>query len=327
MAIKETNLIPYEGEIKAGQRLVKVGDSWMPVGVGGMFEPGSVQFIEVGVGVYYQCVSVDSDTAWSGKKWEMVDGIYVLAEAVTSNLPYGTGFTPAVGTSYNADATVRVDKMFEGASALPEDGMVFWLPFNGNAEPAVGTVTSTTGELTYGEVNGIKYAQFRKSQYFEGCKATQDTVDAFTVACTVRVPSDATSYYSAAIIDNIVPPDTSYITGIDAYAYGDNARVHPSGGGLDLVIIDRGVFVSAIVVYDADGNGFFYVNGNCVSSGTRDAWKDGANVSNMIIGRGRESTSTEYLADSDVADVAVWNRVLTEEEIAQVAARAASMNG
>lgn len=41
MSLKEENLIAYNGTLKKGQRLVKVGNSFMPVGVGGGFEQGS----------------------------------------------------------------------------------------------------------------------------------------------------------------------------------------------------------------------------------------------------------------------------------------------
>lgn len=41
MSIKEENLVPYQGTLKAGQRVIKVGDTFMPVGIGGNFEPGA----------------------------------------------------------------------------------------------------------------------------------------------------------------------------------------------------------------------------------------------------------------------------------------------
>lgn len=150
----------------------------------------------MGGGAFYKCISVDTETEWSGQQWVLREGIYVLDESITTGLPYGTGFTPAVGKSYNADATVRVDKMFEGASAVPDAGLVFYLPFNGNAEPVEGSVTSMTGELTYGESNGIGYAVFDESQTLN-VQLNSDVPSAYTIAVTFLAPALPSSTFGA----------------------------------------------------------------------------------------------------------------------------------
>lgn len=40
MSLKQENLISTSVQYKVGQRLVKVGNSFVPVGFGGNFEPG-----------------------------------------------------------------------------------------------------------------------------------------------------------------------------------------------------------------------------------------------------------------------------------------------
>lgn len=109
MSIKQENLIPYEGELKVGQRLVKVGDAFIPVGVGGAFEPGSVKFIEVGSGVYYKCVSVDATNGkWAGNKAiQAEDGSWSFESVITEGLSYINN-TPVIGNIYTADASLQI---------------------------------------------------------------------------------------------------------------------------------------------------------------------------------------------------------------------------
>lgn len=58
--------------------------------------------------------SAPTEKTWSGYKavWSDADG-YIFEETATDGLEYGTGFTPAVGSIYNSDATITVAKLFE----------------------------------------------------------------------------------------------------------------------------------------------------------------------------------------------------------------------
>lgn len=110
MAIKEENLIPVEGIIKAGQRLVKIGETFVPVGFGGAFEPGAVIYKEEGRDTYYKCASV-GETTWDGYALVLGDdGCYTISETLTTGLSYGRGYTPKVDGVYNANATISVGK-------------------------------------------------------------------------------------------------------------------------------------------------------------------------------------------------------------------------
>lgn len=163
MAIKEENIIPYEGEIKVWQRLVKVGDMWMPVGVGGMFEPGSVQFIEVGGGVYYKCASVNTTAkTWSGNKAVLTDGVYVFEETVTTGLTYGNGFTPTVGKIYNGDATVYVGRLYGRAESMPQENLLLYIPLKTGLNAEIGQALSPGNNeaFSFDTVDGIQCAVF-----------------------------------------------------------------------------------------------------------------------------------------------------------------------
>lgn len=111
MSIKEENLIQYSGAIKAGQRLVKVGNTFMPVGVGGAFEPGSGGG---GSMKFYKCASVDTaNKTWSGYELILQDGVYVVLDVETTGLTY-SGFTPIVDYVYSADCTIEVSNFYQG---------------------------------------------------------------------------------------------------------------------------------------------------------------------------------------------------------------------
>lgn len=110
MSIKEENLIQYSGTIKAGQRLVKVGNSFMPVGVGGAFEPGAGG----GSTKFYKCASVDTTAkTWTGyEAYQDENGLWNFADTVT-NLIYGNYYIPSNGVVYDATASVMVSSLFE----------------------------------------------------------------------------------------------------------------------------------------------------------------------------------------------------------------------
>lgn len=60
---------------------------------------------------FYQCTAVSGDT-WSGRKLVMdAEGIYSISNTVTSGLKR-SGFTPKVGSIYNADTCIAVQNYF-----------------------------------------------------------------------------------------------------------------------------------------------------------------------------------------------------------------------
>lgn len=133
MSIKEENLIKYEGTLKAGQRLVKVGNTFMPVGVGGAFELGiadtsafesdmtaligedaNIPPVLISGIKLYKCASVDTaNKTWSGyEAYQDEKGFWNFADTVT-NLIYGNYYVPSSGVIYDATASVMVSSLFE----------------------------------------------------------------------------------------------------------------------------------------------------------------------------------------------------------------------
>ena len=138
MAIKEENLIQYSGNLMPGQRLVKVGNTFIPVGVGGAFEPSGS-----GTCKYYKCASVDTaNMTWSGYELILTDGAYSVSDVVTEGLSY-SAVTPVVGNTYSEDVLILASP-YMGWKA-PADGLVFYADLKD-----VNNTTARTGEtLTF----------------------------------------------------------------------------------------------------------------------------------------------------------------------------------
>lgn len=120
----------------------------LPVPDGGIHIGGSAD--------YYKCASVDVvNKTWMGYKAVLSDGVYVFENTVTEGLSYGSAFTPELNSIYNADATVKIDKLWNGW-LISADGLVFYAPFDKAAATAVtGQTLSQSGEVSFGTVSGI----------------------------------------------------------------------------------------------------------------------------------------------------------------------------
>lgn len=284
------------------------GDDWKFDGVGS-------------IGVY---TTAYIPPEWSGYKAVLTDGVYTFEEAVTEGLPFGNGFTPKVGKIYNGDATVRVERLFEGASAVPEVGLVFYMPFNGNAEPVEGSVTSMTGELTYGEVNGIVYGVFDGSQHFDVSLSENVGGDytTFCAFCVDALPTETQTMYQRSGTDEVpngyLPPSagvSSFGYSTTAYGTGQNASITP------------GQWYASIITFESASRLVKLYLNNSVFYQNTDSEKYHPNLgdASFRIGYGYGGYQSVTFTGK-LADFAVWNRVLTEEEIALLASRAESMN-
>lgn len=197
MSIKEENLIAYNGTLKKGQRLVKVGNSFMPVGVGGAFEPGSGSssgLTECTTAKFYKCTSVDTaNKTWSGYELILTDGVYTVSETLTEGLCY-SAVTPVIGSVYSQDALIKVGMFYSG---FPMEGLVFYAPLTKASTVAeTGQILSHTGTLTYGVNDGLPSAYFDGSSYFS-LPFTTNT-DSLTESIWLKVDSNASYGYLIA---------------------------------------------------------------------------------------------------------------------------------
>ena len=97
MGIKSQNLINYIGQLNQGQRLIKIGNSYLPIGIS-----NSINF--------YKCASVDTNlSTWTGYKaiQNPITYAYSFEETITSGLTYNI-ITPTTGDVYSNNALIKV---------------------------------------------------------------------------------------------------------------------------------------------------------------------------------------------------------------------------
>ena len=175
MSLKQENLISTSVQYKVGQRLVKVGNSFVPVGFGGNFEPGGLtpEEPECQSMKFYKCISVDTDNkTWSGYELVLQDGKYIVSETLTEGLTYTT-MTPVENYSYSEDALIRVGLYYSG---VPTDGLVFYASLNGETPDVAETgqylsqVNADDSQpVQYTTVNGVPCASFGTANYSDEC--------------------------------------------------------------------------------------------------------------------------------------------------------------
>lgn len=215
--------------------------------------------------------------------------------------------------------------MFEGASAVPEVGLVFYLPFNGNAEPVEGEVTSMTGELTYGEANGIGYAVFDGSGQIVKFQFTEAVTNENGCTFAAVHRGDCADFNNEGgkwnVIFDTSPDNSSSDTRVFNWeTTSDNRGRYRVKGGSDITTVPDKQFYSIITTISGSEQKS-YLNGELLHTRTHSS---NLNLQNGVTGQDPAYFGNPFIGY--VCDIAVWNRVLTEEEIAQVAARAASMN-
>lgn len=111
-----------------------------------------------GGGTFYKCASVNAtDKTWTGYKAVLADGIYIFEDAATAGLTYGVAFIPAVGSIYNADATISIAGMWQGR----DPALLFYAPLTAAAATAeTGQPLTASGNVQYTSQNGKMCAYF-----------------------------------------------------------------------------------------------------------------------------------------------------------------------
>ena len=117
---------------------------------------------------YYKCASVDTaNKTWTGYKAVLEDVVYSFEEAVTEGLTYGTAYTPNKNSIYNMEATIKVDKLWDG-SVIPTDELLFYAPLASATETAeTGQWMNTFGDIAYEVSSGVPCAILNGSSYID----------------------------------------------------------------------------------------------------------------------------------------------------------------
>lgn len=134
--------------VPAGTLAIKVGNE--------IFTPGNIR-ITSGM-EFYKCASVDTvNKTWTGYKAVLTDGVYTFDDTAIAGLTFGTAFIPAVGSIYNADATVAVSGLWQGR----DPALLFYAPLTSAAATAeTGQTLTASGNVQYTSQNGKACAYF-----------------------------------------------------------------------------------------------------------------------------------------------------------------------
>lgn len=306
MSIKKEHLIPVEGILKAGQRLVKIGETFVPIGFGGNFEPGSVIYMEEGRDTYYKCASV-SETTWDGYALVLgADGYYTISETLTTGLAYGIGYTPKVDGVYNANATISVGK-YNKLVVIPEEGLLFHLPLTDDLNSVVGnSVSVIAGTPTVTTYKGLACTRFAK-----GGDRLQGSGEGLPSGASARSVSfwmnsqntgrDGYMFAYGKASSNQYFGASNYYT---AVRFAANSNSNPLQ-----CPITADVWTHIVGTYDG-ANLSIYANG--VLFGTKPFPTASLNTANDYIDVGGNGS---YNFDGYLAGCRIYDRVLTEDEI------------
>lgn len=265
---------------------------------------GTIQTLSGGGGdaVYYKCASVDTASkTWTGYKAVLTDGVYSFEETVTEGLTYGNSFTPSVNVIYNQDATVRVQKLFNGV----DETLVFHAWLDAEAATAeTGQAMTASGNVQYTTVNG------RDCAYFDSARLTVDDIS--------KLPVNGSNMTVAGWFNFAYIYDFNFLFG-----YGDECVIRAYENKVQFVYNSGGFRyisspIESNVWYHVAGtwNGSvatLYVNGVSVNTSTSAVNFDASRP--LTIGASDRSGNGKGY----VSDIRIYNRCLTAEEIAELA--------
>jgi hypothetical protein len=110
----ENNLIPVSKKsLLKGQRVIKIGDNYFPIGIGGNVVPS----YQTGSVSLYKCDSVDElNNKWYGYSAKKNSGGYYEYETELTELSYDL-IVPEVGKVYSEDCLIQISNLYTGTTA------------------------------------------------------------------------------------------------------------------------------------------------------------------------------------------------------------------
>ena len=309
MSLKQENLISTSVQYKVGQRLVKVGSIFLPVGFGGNFEPGKGGGTVSSSMKFYKCASVDTENkTWTGYELVLEDGVYIVSDTLTEDLIY-TGFTPKVGNSYTADTLLMCN-----IYGIPNDGLVFYASLKGNTQDVAETGQAFTANkaITHTVVQGIPCIYVDDfTGYFEATNLPASN-SSRTVSCWVKrneqfQGSEATFFAYGKADSTYQSIDFCFVDnylGVDCY----HGQLH------DNTYIDQTEWHNVVFTYTKETNTVgLYVDGKRTYNST---WERVPNTSvpcNVYIGVG--SSGDWPFGQGYLSACRIYDRVLSQDEI------------
>lgn len=259
---------------------------------------------------FYKCASVNTSAkTWTGYLATLTGGKYSYASSATSGLQY-TSVTPVVGSTYTADALAKASYLYTG---FPTENLILHIPLE------ISSATASTGQaLTEeGDVNFVADSVLGRSVFQEtsnGRVVASLTLPSPTNGVSLCYWMNATQASSWAVANSLYGTASSrggmalQGSSLDTFNYGsDTASLGTS------IPFNAWVFV-ALVSNGTDVK--VYKNG--LLSSTVSVAIDLQNPFTFRAG-GPNPDQTDQTLSIKLASARVYNRVLTQEEITQLA--------
>jgi hypothetical protein len=214
-------------------------------------------------------------------------------------------------------------------SYIPTNGLVGWWPFNGNANDESGYAQNGTvyGAQLVQDRNGIANSAYDfngSSNYIQVTSTARLSVStSYSISAWFNV--DIWSFPNPppvdehAIVSKIV--DGDWYGGYEVYTTGVKTVKHTGNIGGTNTFIEKGnlseyVWYNVLVVYDGV-KVKMYLNGVVQDSVSRSG---SLGTSNLPLRFGRRAGAGTYnnWFDGKIDDIAIWNRALTSQEVANI---------
>lgn len=145
MQIHINNIIPLDQTqtLLPGQRVVKIGNYYFPVGFGDSYSSTMT---------FYKCASVDTSTqTWSGYKAISQGSYYYFEETITEGLSY-LGNTVEVDKIYSSDGLIEIANLFNGLLSSEDGSLTLVIDSDSTYDESTGTLTLNEGTV---DENGV----------------------------------------------------------------------------------------------------------------------------------------------------------------------------
>ena len=255
-----------------------------------------------GSGEYYRCASVDTSTkTWTGYKAVHEDGGYVFETDVTTGLTFMLKI-PEVGNIYSEDALIQVASIYEKPS---EDGLIFYAPLaTQKATDEKGNVLSYTGTVEYTTIDNKACALITPGNLISSqIQALPEGTSPISLLLCIRYFEN--KYHTIATQGDKDGNIRGFIN-----SYGDICMY--IGASPTDSVVRQAQNTWGHYAYTFDGSAYkMYYNGEekRTVSGYRTI-----NSKLFVIGRNAIGNTASFY----VADVMIYNRVLSAEEIASI---------
>jgi len=260
--------------------------------------------------------------------------IYSNANSFGDSIAITAKWTSASGTivtafgkykflrNYQKTINIQLNSLTNNVSfeswKFPTDGLVAWYPFNGNTNDESGN--GKNGTVTGATLTTDRFGVSNKAYYFNGSSKIDFTIGnikTISISLWFKVPVQTLSFptifaynsnkFSAGIQQQGVPGMTNL----------HNLRLYYTIQTTSSnVIVDNDVYHHLYIGLDVLNSLYsMYIDGVEVSKGktteTPDMW---TNSQILCIGKENDGPSSTFLKGI-IDDVAVWNRLLTKDEI------------